>query len=35
VAELPVALFNVGEARNRAPYYIFRFKPLQPKRIGH
>ena len=30
-----VALFNGGEARNRAPYYIFRFKPVQPGRIGH
>lgn len=30
-----VALFNNGTARNRAPYYIFRFKPLAPGRIGH
>jgi hypothetical protein len=29
------ALFNNGEARNKAPYYIFRFKPLAPGRIGH
>lgn len=29
------ALFNNGQAKNKAPYYIFRFKPLAPGRIGH
>jgi hypothetical protein len=29
------ALFNNGQALNKAPYYIFRFKPLAPGRIGH
>ncbi|GAB5463305.1 L-dopachrome tautomerase-related protein [Hoeflea alexandrii] len=27
--------FNGGEARNAAPYYIFRFPPLAPERFGH
>lgn len=35
-AQLPLAaLFNDGKALNKAPYYIFRFKPLAPGRIGH
>lgn len=29
------ALFNDGKALNKAPYYIFRFKPLAPGRVGH
>jgi hypothetical protein len=29
------ALFNNGQALNKAPYNIFRFKPLVPGRIGH
>lgn len=29
------ALFNNGQGTNKAPYYIFRFKPLAPGRIGH
>ncbi|CAN7648797.1 major royal jelly family protein [Bosea sp. LjRoot90] len=29
------ALFNDGKGLNKAPYYIFRFKPLAPGRIGH
>jgi sugar lactone lactonase YvrE len=35
-AQIPqAALFNNGEAKNKAPYYIFRFKPLAPGRNGH
>jgi hypothetical protein len=29
------AVFNDGKGLNKAPYYIFRFKPLAPGRIGH
>lgn len=29
------AAFNDGQARNRAPYLIMRFKPLAPSVIGH
>lgn len=29
------ALFNDGEARNEAPYLIYRFRPEAPGRIGH
>lgn len=35
-AQIPLAaLFNEGTARNKAPYHIFRFKPLAPGRPGH
>ena len=27
--------FNEGQARNKAPYLLYRFKPLAPGRIGH
>jgi sugar lactone lactonase YvrE len=29
------ALFNGGNGLNKAPYHIFRFKPLSPGRLGH
>jgi hypothetical protein len=29
------ALFNGGNGLNKAPYDIFRFKPLSPGRLGH
>ncbi|MEN0002071.1 MAG: hypothetical protein AAF940_14410, partial [Pseudomonadota bacterium] len=29
------AIFNDGNARNRAPYRIFRFPPLVPGRLGY
>jgi len=29
------AVFNDGKGSNKPPYYIFRFKPLAPGRIGH
>ena len=29
------AVFNDDKGLNKAPYYIFRFKPLAPGRIGH
>ena len=29
------AIFNQGRALNRSPYFIFRFKPLAPGRVGH
>ncbi|MGE7472943.1 L-dopachrome tautomerase-related protein [Bosea sp. NPDC003192] len=29
------SVFNDGKGLNKAPYYIFRFKPLAPGRIGH
>ncbi len=35
-AQIPLAaLFNGGTGRNKAPYHIFRFKPLAPGRPGH
>jgi hypothetical protein len=35
-AQIPLAaLFNGGTGRNKAPYHIFRFKPLAPGRLGH
>jgi sugar lactone lactonase YvrE len=35
-AQIPLAaLFNGGTGLNKAPYHIFRFKPLSPGRLGH
>ena len=35
-AQIPLAsLFNDGKELNKAPYYVFRFKPLAPGRPGH
>lgn len=29
------AIFNNGKGLNKAPYHIFRFRPLAPGRVGH
>lgn len=33
LSEVPV--FNKGKALHRPPYYIFRFRPLAPGRLGN